>query len=1606
MGKIVRAVAAVALVVAGVVTANPALIAQGVSIGSTVLAPRAKAPRNSAENANRLRANIDPLTPRKTAVGITALATDIRDEEFTDNQEQFHRFIVCAGHKAQSIDEIWFDDELAWSTTTGIQSKFFGYLGVETYAEGSAATAKNISPRMGSTRRYTGLAYVYLRYKLTGNSKKTDSPFAQSIPTRITIRGRGAMLPDPRNPAHDMGNQSTWTWNENACRNPALALLFYLLGWRINGKLAVGKGIPADRIDLDSFITAANLCDELVPKPGGGTEPRYRCDGLWSEGDSPSTVIDMLKACMNADLDDVGGKLRLTVFHNDLATPVADFGDNDIIDAFSWQSLPPLDSTFNVVRGVFTDPSDAALYQQVDYPEQREDSPDGIDRIDTFNLPMVQSAGQAQRLAQLRLQRQKFAGVFEAEFQANAWKVTKNSVIRLTFGQTGFVSKFFRVAQMEIKQDGRVPLVLREEDPAIYGDPPLTGPITPTFSTPFDPARSPFVQAINRWQGEYSPSATYVLDDLVTGPGNAGWRFVGATPAAGAPLPVWPAASNAFWENFTPPLAPEAIGIEPGATRNTGAINADGLNAIDAGGPLLIGELPTDKADPGLRNSLLPLGNANRVPFSRMEGDQGWAVLFNPAGLANTPGYGAFENRRFFVASVTATAAGQTFSIGSNVPMRVTADERLSVQARLDVFEAASAGGVWLMRAFFRNGAGAGTIVDVASGNGPLSAATVTQGFITVPAGQVSMTLELVVVSGEAGAWQIAFSEPMVTSAAAGQTVHPPFSPGPNAFDGATVGAPAGTFVAGVEASAFAQDLATAKADAAQSQIDLGNIANDGRVTVGEKISVRERRANIANEFPIWRDRAIAFGVDSAIRTNFQAAFDALNTYLDAININANTTSTIVRADFVAGFNNYALWRERIIEAISQIASQRALWDGVTGAGRPENNADVTAGRTAAAISGQAAWATYNGFQPGQVVSPGFNLITDPGLRLRGKAWNLPSGWNTSITPGSDVGYYAANTTNDANMRVGDRVTISPNNHYTFSIQNGGQNYSGAPVLQLNFYDGAGAYITQVTVGGTAQGLGYLRSQVSGLAPANAVFAECFLKSPGGFSSGGFYVAFKPKLELGTLPTVWREDNTSGALYDTGDDIDTLRPGEAGANITEGRVAAAISGQGSLATANSAAWGSQITGRPAFTTDIVNVGGLDRLNSWYVRNPDNGSFLTERWPAELGANVTEGRVAAAISGQGDLATRSAASLPFGSNAVVNSDFTRGKFGWRWRGGGFENSWGVNLPGWHGQRNVIWATVSGVLGSGGNADLSPDAIWQGSSLANAPLYALPVVAGDWVYARVLMARHRCDTQLFLLVFDAAGTLIQAPVVSGGTVNGAGDGDPSNFTLLSLTDTIGANARWAIPMIRMVGTGEADPYMFFTEPAIGKIAPGQTAIPAYTSGRSDPLGDQTATNTAAFISGQQPWATSPIPTSRLDFIDNAGRSTSRRFGSQITASGLIQLIDVNPITASTDGSVSTITINAHSVFDDAGTISFTSASIGGLAPNTLYYVYEFNPDFAGGARSYVATTNRNDLTAFGRRYVGIVTTPDTGSPPASGGGGGGGVGGASPWEVNAQ
>ncbi|KTT72612.1 phage tail protein [Sphingomonas endophytica] len=491
----------VAVAVGGPVVAAMQVVAAGASL----LEPKPKAPATLASSGDRLTVSINVREPRKIVLGSTAMATDLRDQEWSSDQKFLHRFIVTASHRVQAIREIWFDDKLVWTAAGGVLGDMAKWLQVATVLEGSPANAINIGPRMGLSRRYTGCAYVHLRYQIGRNAKKVDSPFAQSIPSRVTIIGDGAPVYDPRRDSTVPGgsgpqranDQSTWEWNESAGRNPALAMLFYLLGWRINGRLAVGKGLPPARINLTSFIDAANLCDEPVAKASGGTEPRYRCDGVLSEGDATEAVLDNLKSTMNAVLDDVDGRLRVTVLHNDLAAPIGELGTADVLGAFTWQQTLPLDDSVSVIRGSFVDPSPASLYQQPDYPEVAIASRDGIERSQTVNYPLVQSASQAQRLSKQRLQRMLYGGTFTATFQSTAWKFQKGDVVRFSFAPLGWYQKLFRIADMATQVDGKVPMMLREENAAIYAwDASDAAPVTGVAPTSYDPMLWPIIAGI------------------------------------------------------------------------------------------------------------------------------------------------------------------------------------------------------------------------------------------------------------------------------------------------------------------------------------------------------------------------------------------------------------------------------------------------------------------------------------------------------------------------------------------------------------------------------------------------------------------------------------------------------------------------------------------------------------------------------------------------------------------------------------------------------------------------------------------------------------------------------------------------------------------------------------------------------------------------------------------------------------------------------------------------------------------------------------------------------------------------------------------------------
>jgi hypothetical protein len=551
-----------------------AILAAGITMALSTVAMAAFAPKIPKTQISRLNVSLDPSTPRKVVLGTTAMPLDLRYHESSGTDQEYVDYIIAlAAHKIASVTEIWFEEKQAWTLAGGVTGTYSGYLTVAIRTEGTAGNYISINGggKWGSSRRLTGCAYLHLRIRRTGVTKKAESPLAGGLPSRVTVIGEGALLYDPRKDStvpggsgsHRANDQTTWGvyTDPDDCDNPVLQMLWWMLGWKINGKLSVGCGIPYNRIDMASFITAANICDENVTLAIGGTQKRYRSSGTAADSDDRLEIINNFLACINGTLQDNSGRLAVTAMKNDLADYVLTFNENDIIGEFDWQQTGGLTENYNVARGRYVDPSSNSLYQMVDYPEVGFASPDGVERVMSVDLPYIEDGRRAQRIAKQILQRNQYRGMFSTTFNTKALGCQVGDIVRINLEALGWANKLFRVVSQEIRFDGQVPMALIEENAAIYAwDASDVAPITPTAPTIYNPLNSPFILGIDdagttaEWSGIIDDngdkpddnatrnvnrgawsgsSVAYIIGDFVQSSGSSYSAIVAHTSTAG-----------------------------------------------------------------------------------------------------------------------------------------------------------------------------------------------------------------------------------------------------------------------------------------------------------------------------------------------------------------------------------------------------------------------------------------------------------------------------------------------------------------------------------------------------------------------------------------------------------------------------------------------------------------------------------------------------------------------------------------------------------------------------------------------------------------------------------------------------------------------------------------------------------------------------------------------------------------------------------------------------------------------------------------------------------------------------------------------------------------
>ncbi|TSD85632.1 hypothetical protein FFK22_026675 [Mycobacterium sp. KBS0706] len=314
--------------------------------------------------------------------------------------------LIChAAHECDALEEHWLNDERVQVDDGVVTDDPWGKFEVVTIVHWSGAPDQSITDIdddfWTTDHRGRGLCCTYVKY---ADLKDEDQikVFPSGPPPYRTVL-RGAKVFDPREEGTGPGDQeiddeTTWSWSDNA----ALVVLDYMT--RLERGVPVGFGVALDRIDLDSFAAAADICDQEIPLKAGGVEPRWRAWGAYELTEDRKAVLqDLLDACGGRIIQGPDGKLGLTVGAPG-STAAVTLTEEHILEWDLNQGKPAIER-INEVRATYV--SQAWEWAETEAGIQLDQA--AIDRngveSSQIKLRFVPSESQAQRVAREVLRR-------------------------------------------------------------------------------------------------------------------------------------------------------------------------------------------------------------------------------------------------------------------------------------------------------------------------------------------------------------------------------------------------------------------------------------------------------------------------------------------------------------------------------------------------------------------------------------------------------------------------------------------------------------------------------------------------------------------------------------------------------------------------------------------------------------------------------------------------------------------------------------------------------------------------------------------------------------------------------------------------------------------------------------------------------------------------------------------------------------------------------------------------------------------------------------------------------------------------------------------------
>lgn len=453
-----------------------ALISAGISLAlgfaARALGPKPKAA--AASVGHRLTLRIDPDAPREVLVGTAATAgTLVYHHVYGPNgNDHLQLVFALADCECDALVAIHVDGKrVTWDSSTGDIAEFNGKLNVR-FKRGTATDTvpaeflANSGGRILATDIGAGVAAVYV------TATFDETLFPRGEPRMLFVL-RGARLYDIRKDstaggsgAHRWGQPATWEWTDNA----AVITYNFRRGIYTAGQHVGGMNTPALALPASAWIAAANACDEAVALAAGGTEKRYRLNGIFPVPTVHREVLqDLLAACAGREIDSGGTfKLLAGVAQASVMTITDDdlMADGDI-------EITPRRSRNELVNGVFGSYADPAQsYETIALPPRLSPADEladgGVRLTEHYALDMVTSNTQGQRVLEILRRRGRYQMTVRCRLRSRFAVLEPGDVVTWTSARYGWTSRQFEVLSLTLSEDLQPTLTLAETASSIY----------------------------------------------------------------------------------------------------------------------------------------------------------------------------------------------------------------------------------------------------------------------------------------------------------------------------------------------------------------------------------------------------------------------------------------------------------------------------------------------------------------------------------------------------------------------------------------------------------------------------------------------------------------------------------------------------------------------------------------------------------------------------------------------------------------------------------------------------------------------------------------------------------------------------------------------------------------------------------------------------------------------------------------------------------------------------------------------------------------------------------------------------------------------------------